>query len=237
MRATGTGSSPLLHEYRVVALDLRGHGRSGWASEGAYGIEDYAGDLARAVDSVLGGGARRLALVGHSMGALASMVYASRHSDRLWATVFMDIDPRPPDRQHERLHAAGQRPARVFASLGEVEAGIDRLTPGLPGAVVAMLAAQGFTQTEGGYTQRMDQRTLAEFPQVDNRPLLPSISVPAMVVRGDKSMVSSLDGATEAAASLPQGRLVLVDGEHQVHIQHPEALAAVLTPFLGASAH
>lgn len=220
----------------MVALDLRGHGRSGWASEGAYGIEDYTADLARAVDSVLDGGARRLALVGHSMGALASMVYASRHSDRLWAAGFVDIDPRPPDRQHERLRAAGQRPPKVFASLSEVEASIDRLTPGLPAAAVAMLAVQGFAPAEGGYTQRMDQRTLAEFPQVDNRPLLPSIGVPAMVVRGAKSTVSSLDGAQAAAASLPRGRLALVDGEHQVHIQHPAGLAAVLLPFLRAAA-
>lgn len=225
---------PFLAQYRVVALDLRGHGRSEWAPSGGYTLDAYADDIARAVQTY--GGPEGVALVAHSMGALAGMAYAARHAGPLWAAAFVDIDPRPPDRQAERLHAAGQRPARLLASIDDARALVDRLTPGLPPEAVAMLAAEGYVATEGGYVQRMDQRTLAEFPEVDNRPLLSSIAVPVLVVRGTQSTVSSLEAATEAAALIPGARLALVDGDHQVQVQRPDALAAALLPFLRAAA-
>jgi pimeloyl-ACP methyl ester carboxylesterase len=221
---------PLLLEYRVAALDLRGCGQSEWAPPGGYSLDGYVEDIARGVEAC--GGPEGVAIVAHSMGALAGMAYAARHAGRLWAAAFIDIDPCPPARQAERLHAAGQRPARVLATAEEVRGLIDRLTPGLPPEAVAMLAAEGYVAAEGGYVQRMDQRTLAEFPEVDNRPLLPSINMPALVVRGTQSTVSTLEAATEAAALIPRGRLALVDGDHQVHVQRPEVLAAALLPFL-----
>jgi pimeloyl-ACP methyl ester carboxylesterase len=33
------------HGFRAIALDLRGHGDSAWADDGAYDIIDFAGDL------------------------------------------------------------------------------------------------------------------------------------------------------------------------------------------------
>ena len=220
----------LLDDYHVVALDARGHGRSEWAA--SYTAEDYVSDLARSVDALLDARGGNLALVGHSTGALVSMIYAARHHGRLWAAAFVDIDPRPPDSQRERLRTAGARPPRRFASLAEVRASLERQTPGLSPELLDMLATEGFSEDHGHYVQRMDPRTLAEFPQFDNRAALPSIMVPALVVRGAQSSVSSAAAARDAAAALPRGRLAVVDGEHQLHVQQPATLVSVLAPFL-----
>src|SRR3546814_12753852 len=33
------------HGFRTIAVDMRGHGESAWASDGAYDISDFAADL------------------------------------------------------------------------------------------------------------------------------------------------------------------------------------------------
>ena len=227
----------LLTDYRVVALDARGHGRSAWSEGGEYGAEHYVADLVRTVDAMLDGHDERLALVGHSTGALISMIYASRHADRLWAAAFIDIDPQPPPSQRERLRDAGGRPPRTFASLDEVRERIERVTPGLPAESYVTLAEATFVRAQNGaYEQRMDPQTLAQFPQFDNRSLLTRIDAPTLVLRGEESTVSSLEAAEAAAAALPRGTLAVVTREHQLYVQRPEELAAVLIPFLQRNA-
>lgn len=41
------------HGFRTIAVDLRGHGESAWASDGAYHISDFAADLV-AIASAIG---------------------------------------------------------------------------------------------------------------------------------------------------------------------------------------
>lgn len=222
---------PLLLGYRVIALDTRGHGASEWGEPGDYDAEHYVADLGRAIEELVPEG--RVALIGHSTGSLVSMRCAHAHPERLWAVSFVDIDPRPPDSQPERLRGAGARPARRFESLEEARARIERLTPGLDGADYDLLVETTFERAEdGSYSQRMDQRTLAEYPQFDNRALVPEITTPALVIRGSESTVSNAEPAEEAAAALPNGELATAPGEHQLHVQRPEGVAAVLLPFL-----
>jgi len=222
----------LLVPYRVMALDARGHGTSKWGPAGEYDPEHYVADVERAIDQLVPEG--RIALIGHSMGSLVSMRYAHRHPERLWAASFMDLDPRPPDYQAERLQGTGARPARRFESLEEARARVERLTPGLDEADYDLLAETTYERAEdGSYSQRMDQRALAESPQFDNRALLPEIVTPALVMRGAESTVSNAEPAEEAAAALPNGELAVVPGEHQLHVQRPEGVAAALLSFLG----
>lgn len=221
----------LLPPYRVIALDARGHGASGHGAVGSYDAEHYVADLERIVGQLVPD--RPFALVGHSTGSLVSMRYAHAHPDRLWAAVFVDIDPQPPPQQTERLRGAGARPPRRFDSLEEARARIELLTPGLSSADYDLLAETTFVQAEdGSYSQRLDQRTLAEYEQFDNRALLPEITVPSLVIHGTESTVNGAEAAEAAAAALPQGELATPPGEHQLHVQRPEGVAAVLAPFL-----
>ena len=51
--------------YRVLALDLRGHGESDWHPEGAYRYEDHVEDVEAVVEAL---GIDRIVVVGHSLG-------------------------------------------------------------------------------------------------------------------------------------------------------------------------
>ncbi len=70
----------------ILAPDLRGRGRSR-ALPGPVGLHQHADDLAALLDHV---GVDRAVVVGHSMGALASVVFADDHPDRVERLVLVD---------------------------------------------------------------------------------------------------------------------------------------------------
>jgi pimeloyl-ACP methyl ester carboxylesterase len=87
---TGQWEAQLAHlrrSRRAVALDWRGHGRSGAPATEDWRMEALAGDVAAAVDRL---GLRRFALVGHSAGGLVASFYAARHPDRVAGLLLLD---------------------------------------------------------------------------------------------------------------------------------------------------
>ncbi|MFF5126047.1 alpha/beta fold hydrolase [Streptomyces syringium] len=76
---------------RVLALDLRGHGRSDWP--GDYSLELMQVDVIRFLD-VLGLG--QVDLIGHSMGGIVAYLLAENHPQRVRRLVLEDVPvPRP----------------------------------------------------------------------------------------------------------------------------------------------
>lgn len=79
----------LANEYRVLAPDLRGHGRSAWTTD--YSIEGMAADVVGFMDALR---IDRAAVVGHSLGAMLAYVLAPLHPDRLGPLILEE--PPPP---------------------------------------------------------------------------------------------------------------------------------------------
>lgn len=99
-----------LPEYRFVAPDLRGRGRSA-DLPGPYGMARHADDLARTLDAL---DVDRAVVVGHSMGGFVALVFAHRHSDRLSRLLLVDGGvplPVPADVSTEQLIEAILGPA------------------------------------------------------------------------------------------------------------------------------
>lgn len=89
------GVAPLLAgSRRVLAVDLRGHGRSEWV--GPYSIGGMADDVVALLDALDLPVAH---VVGHSLGGVVAYVLAERHPSRLASLVLEDPPaplPRPP---------------------------------------------------------------------------------------------------------------------------------------------
>jgi len=65
--------------FRIVAPSFRGHGGSGWIGEGAtYYFLDYVADLASLIAIE---GARRVCVVGHSMGGMVASYFAGTYPE------------------------------------------------------------------------------------------------------------------------------------------------------------
>ncbi|KTE78469.1 alpha/beta fold hydrolase [Sphingopyxis sp. A083] len=76
--------------FRAIALDLRGHGDSAWARDGAYAIADFARDLA-AIASAMN---RKPALVGASLGGLAGILAEGELAPNAFASLtLVDVTP------------------------------------------------------------------------------------------------------------------------------------------------
>ena len=115
-------AQPLADAYRVLAIDLRGHGESTHSPRGDYGIERHVDDVHELVVRLSLNGrewggkyTRPWALCGKGMGAAVGAAYASRHVGRVAALVAWDYDPEwPKDRMcfwpYQAGHFIGQEP-------------------------------------------------------------------------------------------------------------------------------
>jgi pimeloyl-ACP methyl ester carboxylesterase len=72
----------LTPEFRVVAWDLRGHGRSARAATGDYSIDAFGDDLQAVLEATVPEGERAV-LAGHSMGGMTIVAWAGRHPDEV----------------------------------------------------------------------------------------------------------------------------------------------------------
>ncbi len=219
---------------RCIALDQRGHGRSGKPARG-YQREDFVSDLERAVDAL---SLERFALIGHSTGALNAWVYAARHPERVQALLIED------------MHASARGDAEVeswrswlaswplpFATLHDVRAHFAAMRPAL-----ADYFAELFEEREDGWWPVFSNETILETIGANEArdwwDELRAVACPTLIVRGSRSGVLGQAEAERMARALPQGRLVVVAGaDHTVHVDQPdtylEAVGAFLAEALG----
>ncbi|MET3774420.1 pimeloyl-ACP methyl ester carboxylesterase [Arthrobacter nitrophenolicus] len=82
--------------HRVIALDLRGHGRSSVPTEG-YGTASFVADFISVLDAL---GVSSVVAVGHSLGGLLAKALAITHPERVSAVVAIDPSGGLPDAQN-----------------------------------------------------------------------------------------------------------------------------------------
>lgn len=75
-------------KYRVVATDLRGHGRSEVVPAGAYTPADYVADIEALISTSYPG--QKFVLIGHSMGGQLAARLAAKRPDLVSAVVSVD---------------------------------------------------------------------------------------------------------------------------------------------------
>jgi len=77
---------------RIIALDARGHGRSDWAFDEAYGGDQHFADVACALANL---GIEQCVLAGYSMGGGVAIMTAAAIPERVAGAVVVDAYPHP----------------------------------------------------------------------------------------------------------------------------------------------
>jgi pimeloyl-ACP methyl ester carboxylesterase len=244
--------SPRVAEhYRVLALDLRGHGESAWDPEGRYDYENHLADL-DALTTALG--IERMVLVGHSLGGRISMLYAGRNPEKLAGLVIVDSAPELDARGIVRIRAeVGEQRDPSFASVAEYENLLAHNYPAATPEALRRMARHGLKQREDGrYVLRMDMAYRvaagARAATVDDDVLarreesnqhamwaaLEALSSPTLVVRGAASDILSADVADKMVDEvLADGRLAVVpQAGHSVMTDNPTGFAEVVSEFV-----
>jgi pimeloyl-ACP methyl ester carboxylesterase len=229
--------------YHVFALDWRGHGDSDWVGAGGYyHFADYTADLAFLVRA-LGG---RTAIVGHSMGASAALVYAGTEPERVTALVLVDALGPPgmapasaPDRfatwvrDLERVSTRG----RHAPATGDVAARLRERFPRFSQAVARHMAEHGTREVDGERRWKFDPLHQTTSPQpyytAQARAFWARITCPVLYVEGAESPFR-LEPAelAERLAVLRARRVTLEATGHHPHLECPEEFARVVAAFL-----
>jgi pimeloyl-ACP methyl ester carboxylesterase len=197
--------------YRIVALDLRGHGESEKPHDpAAYGQDNLVGDIVGLMDHLQLG---RVDLLGYSMGARLSLQTAMGHPDRIANLIVGGIGDRmlkPPPVEAPKMTMAEAMRAEDPETITEKTMKGFRLFADGQGEDRLALAA--FTEGRGGTALTADD--------------LFGIRVPTLVVAGSRDeMAGDPQGLADA---IPGAKSVILPAcDHFTAIPHALFKAAV----------
>lgn len=212
--------------YTVIAPDLRGHGRTTHRS-GA-GMEAMADDMAALLIHLELGPAA--AAVGVSMGGVVAQLLAARHPALVQALVAADTFCRlPPAEAQRRIDQRETELAQVTDMAAHARRRADTgLLPTCPPAGRDCFVEAAAAMTVAGYLAA----THALY-RVDNRPLLPRLRLPTLVLVGEHDPSTPLPMAQEIAALIPGARLEVLPGAgHLSNLDNAPAFNGALSGFL-----
>ena len=238
-------------DHRCVLMDQRGHGSSEQPVDGDLSVRSMGRDIATVLEAVAPD--RRVVIVGHSMGAIATLALAEVRPDLMATSVagvvlvgtsasdlvrgamgsITDIiSPRLGS-----LRSAAERVDRlrkaVLASPTDLRGAVVRLTqfgPDAPRHVVEHVVHLAERASSEVWTDG-----LAGLLETDLRHVLPRIRMPALVVVGEHDRVTPPSSAVALAAALPDGRFVVLDGAgHIAMMERPVELDREIRAFARA---
>lgn len=226
---------------RVLALDMRGRGRSGYAADPAsYQPAVYADDVNLVLDAL---GVGRAVFVGTSMGGLITMVLNALRPGRVAAAVLNDVGPELDPAGLARIAGYVGKLDGAFSSWEEAGRAIEAINgaafPGRDSAFWQVFAKRTCRQTENGIVLDYDGRIAQAFspppgaaPAVlpDLWPLFDTLvgAGPVLVVRGGLSDLLAPATLARMVAAAPSVQALEVAGVgHAPTLSEPEALLAI----------
>jgi pimeloyl-ACP methyl ester carboxylesterase len=229
-------AAALASRYRVLALDLRGHGDSDPSPNADYTVATMAADVAAFADSL---GLARVSIVGLSMGGRVAIAFAGQAHGRVDRLVVVDIGPDISEAGLVRVGTLMARSPELFPSLEHALA-FHRLTnPLYTEAMLRHRVQHGTRPVEGGLTWKYDRglrdavRSGTWHDPIDLWPLWRGITCPILLVRGADSDVLSTEIARRMLEENPNTRLAEVSGAgHTVPGDQPAAFRRLLDDFL-----
>jgi len=237
-----------LFGFRVVALDLPGHGHSDWRPASAtYHFADWIPFAFDVADSL---GWRGFSILGHCMGAGIGSLMAGACPERIERLVLIDgigpgvyEDEETPERVathlKQRLRTARRAPL-PYKSRHEMAEKLSKVVEGLRPDCAQFLVERGSREVAGGYVWRCDPRLRRSLPIRFNEAqvlaFLRRIEAPTLVLRAHDGMPAP-EGLVERRLSCVRNyTLIQCGGGHHLHMTRPaETAAEIVSWFKGLS--
>ena len=233
--------APMLKGLRIVALDLPGHGLSDHRPPGVnYQLWDYATEVLQAAEQF---GWKRFSLLGHSLGAIISVLIASAVPERIERLALIDgVIPHTgeaqaaPQKLGEALRAqlkAQPRRKPVYARFEQaVEARMEGVVA-VSREAAERLAQRGLIPVPGGFTWRTDQRLMLPSPMRLTRAhalaFARQVACPASLIIAEQGLMND-PAIIEQIESLPFA-LHRLPGGHHLHLDDDEGAASIAAVF------
>jgi pimeloyl-ACP methyl ester carboxylesterase len=201
-------------EYRVLAPDLIGRGKSDWLKNPThYTIEQYVGDLLGWLHQL---GLKKVDWLGASLGGILGMLIAARPDSPIQRLILDDVGPIIKKESVAKLSSeVGANP--VFSSLGELKDFLKKIYA-QTGAMESyhwdhLLAHDHITLSEGGFARAYDPNLFKSFQPMQGQdiafwPVFKAIRVPIYVLHGEKSGVLTADICDEMKQCQPNMNII-----------------------------
>ncbi len=231
----------LAREYRVIALDQRGYGKSARVRDMDYSRHSQVEDLEAVIEGL---GLRTVTIIGHAMGGANAICYAAEHPDVVTALVVIETAPevlRTGVETMRRLITS----ADEFATLDEVADTFRRYYPYATQEQLDRRARAAVTVTDSGsYCWDFDpvfrdssvrppepdpgQRRLNDLWEYVDR-----VQCPVMIVRGAETDMLTPEAIQRIHRRIVGSRVSLIEeAGHAVPTDQPAALSLNIREFL-----
>ncbi|TAN24745.1 MAG: alpha/beta fold hydrolase [Actinomycetota bacterium] len=220
--------SEFLNEFEVIAIDLRGHGRSSYDGKD-FSVEDMAGDVRLVLDAL---SVNSVYMLGLSMGGCVAINFAATSPSSVERLVLCDTTawygPDAPNAWKARARTALTRPRlmqvpfQVDRWFGEK---FRRTNPELVSHVVGI-----FLETR----PEVHAKACTALGEFDNTGLLANITAQTLAMTGADDGATPPDMGQRLGAEIPNARFVLAPGlKHFAMIESPSVRRAALQHLLG----
>ncbi|MGH7231244.1 MAG: alpha/beta fold hydrolase [Nitrospiraceae bacterium] len=221
--------SELHEQFRVITVDLRGHGESGPIAE-TWTIDEFASDICALLDRL---SIRQIVLAGSSMGGYVALAFYRRFADRVKGLVLADT------------RAQSDSPEARAARFSMIQTVESRGAPAIADIMLPKLLCPASLRNKPGLAQdlrimiertpvatiRADLKAMADRP--DSTPLLRTIACPTLILVGELDQATPPTEAQLMAEGIAHAQLrVIHDAGHLPNLEQSPAFNSVLAPFL-----
>lgn len=229
----------LREEFRIICLDLRGHGDSDWAKEG-YPVKAFVSDIYELVQQL---GLGPVDYVGHSLGSRIGIAVGGEHPEILRRLVLSDTGPevsrdaalKVRDRSAKVSNVRGFRDeAEAFAYMKDRDPEWQSIFHEL------QVKYQLRRNWAGKLVFKADPElfwingsaSVREVPYLWE--MAARIPVRVLIMRGERSPILSEEIAQRMLQVIPRAELEVFDTGHAIPREQPEEFVRVLRRFLNA---
>ena len=218
-------------EYRTVAFDFRGHGRS-TKTEVGHTLAQYAQDVHTILDHL---DLDDVVIVGWSLGAIVSWEYIDRFGTEC-VRALVDVDMEPSPMQHDdneygsyNVDGLTELHRRIQSEPAEViERTIDLLLKDASSRELRTMMFDEMSRTPPSIKSAMLLELLCDY-----RDVLPAIDVPTLVCAGADEKWRSVPAVEQAAELIPDARIELFEESgHCLTVEEPERFNDVVSDFV-----
>ncbi len=217
--------------YRVLAIDMRGHGDSGWDPQGRYLVEDHVGDLEGIVAQLK---LRDLVLWGNSTGGRVVQVFAGKHPELVSRVISEDVGPERPRQIADGYAKRVEQERAGWGSTEELLAQLRKANPRMSPTVLEAYVRYGSKKRADGRIEwKRDPQLVKGFVATDLWRFVRDIKAPILYILGGRSTIVPAETQDELRKTLPNAQLITIpDVGHYPSDEQPEEFVRIINRFL-----
>jgi esterase len=224
--------------HTVFAVDLRGHGESGWDCNGHYYLQKFVSDVTAVIDRLA---ITRFAIAGHSLGADVALEIAALNSLRITKLVLVEfsLGGVAADVLEFALSQFNEQ-FRVYDSILGYHSLLEQQRPLADRQALRRYCENSVRRSlEGGYEVKCDPNLRRLWEVEDSTSsayqakAISSLTCPVLAVRGSGSAIVTLAATREIVGLAPKIQLQQVSGAgHAVMLDRPTEFYRSVCAFL-----